>query len=148
MVKSCQKQQLKMKLYHITANKNAKLIVKNGFKDGIGYYGVVDSKTGQSKISKGVFLSDEVFTQRRKNENDCVFKINIPAKEIKQYEWVEEIKSYREWCIPAQIVNKYFTDRKIYSCYDELLYEKPKRKIPFNKLGSMSQAEIQKYLQD
>lgn len=122
-----------MKFYHITTNKNAKLIVKNGFKDGVGSYGVVDSKTGQSKISKGVFLSNEVFLQRIKDEDDCVFVINIPVGEIKQYEWIEEIKSYREWCVPAKIINKYFIDRKTHSSYDDSLYKKQGIKIPFNK---------------
>ena len=137
-----------MKLYHITTNKNAKLIVKNGFKDGIGSYGVIDSKTGKSKISKGVFLSNKVFEQRRKDDNDCVFIINIPSEEIKQYEWVEGLTDYREWCIPAKIVNKYFTNRKIYSGYDESLYKKPKVKIPISKLSSINKEEIEKLFKD
>ena len=38
-----------MNLYHLTTNKVAVLIQKNGFKDNFGSYGIFDSKTKQPK---------------------------------------------------------------------------------------------------
>lgn len=131
-----------MKLYHITSDENAILIAKNGFKDNSGSYGVVSSKAGQSKVSVGVFLSDRIFEQRRRHDSDCVFVLDIPEKEIEPYEWKEEIKNYREWCIPAKIINKYFINRKAYSSFDSAFYDEVSVKIPFDKLGSMTRNEL------
>ena len=34
-------------------------------------------------------------------------KIDIPESVIADYEIIEQSKGYREWCIPAEIVNRY-----------------------------------------
>ena len=33
--------------------------------------------------------------------------VDIPETMIAEYEWVEDGKPYREWLIPAEILNRY-----------------------------------------
>ncbi len=106
-----------MRLYHVTSQDSAKIIQKRGFKaKKNGYYGIHDPKTNKPKFQTGVFLSNTIL-----NANDgllinepAIFVLDIPEKEISQYEWLNEQGSYREWCIPAVVVNKFFTNRKHY----------------------------------
>ena len=36
---------------------------------------------------------------------DTVIRIRLDEQEIAQFEWIDEGKTYREWCIPVQLVN-------------------------------------------
>ena len=51
--------------------------------------------------------------------SEAYLVLDIPDAELTQYEWFEEGKGYREWCIPAELANLYFFDRAIYS-WEEL----------------------------
>lgn len=139
-----------MKLYHLTTNKAAKVIQKNGFKDNVRYCGIYDGITGEPKPLNGVFWADNVLRfltnedkGKKEEAPESVFVIDIPEKLTTDFEIVEEGKGYREWCIPAKLVNKYFADRKIHCRHEEFLCDnKPKRKISFKELGTMTMEEI------
>ena len=107
-----------MRLYHGTTPDRAKIIRAKGFKDRVGSYGIhrVTSDGSVPRMRRGVWLADRCLdanhglpTDFPQDQDYIYFKFDIPAKLIRQYEVPEECKSYREWCIPAQIVNKYFT---------------------------------------
>lgn len=107
-----------MLLFHVTSQKTAQRIKQNGFKEhGDGWYGLFDGKTGKSKETYGIFFADSILNSNDGilHEDPVVFIVDIPEAKISQYEWHEEKKGYREWCIPAEIVNKHFTDKKIYT---------------------------------
>lgn len=91
-----------MRLYHRTPA--AKQIIKGGFRDAKGTYG-----TG--RVHRGVWLSDrplDVNEGAIEGEAGAdLFLIEIPARVIRDYEWVEDGKPYREWLVPAKIVNRY-----------------------------------------
>ena len=36
---------------------------------------------------------------------DTVIRIRLDEQEITRFEWIDEGKTYREWCIPVQLVN-------------------------------------------
>ena len=73
---------------------------------------------------RGLFLSDAPL-----GPNDGlldasqVFVIEIPERMIEHYELIEEGqgKGYREWCVPAEVVNKYFSKRVPLGLHD-LIY--------------------------
>lgn len=117
-----------MELFHVTSQQKARLIQRRNFMNGFGSYGVRSTKTSKLKTSEGVFLADCILDSNEglPIENPAIFVLNIPEEIIKEYEWHEDKKGYREWCVPAEIVNKYFVDRKIYSEDDveELRYGK------------------------
>ena len=126
-----------MRLYHVTTEKAAKLIQKQGFKDGIDYYGLLDSKTFKPHVVKGIWFSNLIFDSVKYGvsavETTCVFVVDLPENAISGFEVITKEGSYRELIIPAKIVNRYFTKRTIYSIDDELLYPKLKILFPFPK---------------
>ena len=90
-----------MILYHVTSKKNAHSILKHGFKDRTGHF-----LTG--KTFKGVWLSNRPL-DCNEGVNECTsvleITLSINGRELADYEWVEEGKSYREWLIPAVFIN-------------------------------------------
>jgi hypothetical protein len=93
-----------MILYHRTIRESAEAILKAGFRDGTGTY-----LTHQQWL--GVWLSDTPLDCNDGAWGDVVFKVNmdLPESAIADYEWLEEGKPYREWCIPAALVNAHMT---------------------------------------
>jgi hypothetical protein len=87
-----------MKVYHRTNAADA--ILKQGFRDGRGTYLT-------QHVWKGVWLSDEPLDSNEGAFGDKLLVIDIPESELVQWEWVEEGKGYREFLVPASIVNLY-----------------------------------------
>ena len=87
-----------MILYHCTTEAAAAAILANGFRNNgpftvLGLY--------------GVFFSNYPVNIMEGAKGDTYLTVNIPAKLIKDCELIEEGKPYREWCIPAALVNQY-----------------------------------------
>ncbi len=102
-----------MQLYHTTTLERAGIIKSGGFRDAEGSYGLMcDSQTPY--YIRGVFFSDSPLECSDGLLVDVseVFVLEIPNDEIEPYELIEEGKGYREWCIPARLVNRYFTKRE------------------------------------
>ena len=55
----------------------------------------------------GVWLSNEPLDGNEGAKGDTVLAIEIPEDLLAEYEWVEEGKPYREFMVPAEIVNRY-----------------------------------------
>ena len=88
-----------MKLYHWTINKKA--IEKNGFIDGGSYS---DHGIG----IRGVWFADQILGPLDGvGKGSQLLIVEIPDDIINKFEWKEQEAGYREWCIPAKIVNKY-----------------------------------------
>ena len=104
-----------MRLYHGTTLANAEEVVQNGFRDATGNFGLFSAATGQPVNTTGVFFSDMVLDENEGVCSEAYFLLTIPTEQLASYEWMEEGKGYREWCIPASLANNSFTDRTIYS---------------------------------
>ena len=87
-------------LYHRTTRQNAEAIAKEGFKDATGTY-----FTNQEFF--GVWVSSEPLDANEGACGDVLFEITltVPETSIADYEWVEEGKPYREWLMPAAMIN-------------------------------------------
>ena len=88
-----------MKLYHWTINR--KSIEKNGFHDG--------EHSCDSHGVQGAWFADQILgTLDGVEPGSKLLTVEIPEDIIDPYEWKQfEGLGYREWCIPADIVNKY-----------------------------------------
>ena len=86
-----------MRVYHTF---EAAAILAGGFQDGTGYY-LTD------QLSIGVWLSNKVLDINEGAARDTVLSIDIPAEVLSKYEWVEEGKPYREFQVPASVVNRH-----------------------------------------
>jgi hypothetical protein len=97
-----------MRYYHRTAAADA--ILTEGFRDGQGTY-----VTGE--MQTGVFLSDfalDVNEGAGRSKEWAVHDGQLPllAVEIEpelfaEYEWLDEDTAYREWYVPAEILNRH-----------------------------------------
>ena len=88
-----------MILYHRTSSANAESILKSGFKDHTGTYPTDQQFTG-------VWFSDKPLDVKG-IEGDTLLIVSLRAtdKALEDYEWIEEDKGYREWLIPARLIN-------------------------------------------
>ena len=54
----------------------------------------------------GVWLSSEVLDENEGARGDVVFTVEVPSHEIEPFEWIEEGKPYREFLVPADVLNR------------------------------------------
>jgi hypothetical protein len=40
-------------------------------------------------------------------DGNRVLAVEVPEEVIADYEWIEELKGYREWLVPAKVPNRY-----------------------------------------
>ena len=87
-----------MRLYHRTPA--AEAILEGGFRDITGFYLT-------SQLWTGVWLSNRPLDANEDAKGEGLLTLNIPESVIAEYEWVGEGKPYREFLVPAEIVNSY-----------------------------------------
>lgn len=93
-----------MRLIHRTFAADA--ILAEGFRDGHGRYLT-------TQCLSGVWLSDRPLDIDEGADGDTLLELDIPEHEIESYEWVEDGKGYREYLVPAEIVNRYGPPRSV-----------------------------------
>lgn len=91
-----------MRYYHRTDS--ARDILAHGFRDTTGYYLTVQEWSG-------VFLSDVPLDCNEGTKGEDLLEVEINEAVIAEFEWEEEDKPYREWCVPAAILNERATVR-------------------------------------
>jgi hypothetical protein len=85
--------------YHTTDAANA--ILRHGFRDATGSYMLVNFEL------TGVFLGDSPMDVNEGATGDQVLKVEFPDDvDLDDFELVEEGKPYREWCVPAALINE------------------------------------------
>jgi hypothetical protein len=89
-----------MILYHRTYQERAAAILRDGFHDSTGRYLTDEDHTG-------VWFSDRPDCGMPTGDVLLEIFMSLPEAELAGYEWIEEGKGYREWLIPATVVNKY-----------------------------------------
>ena len=88
-------------LYHRTTPEAAAAILADGFRDGSGTYLT-------QNIHTGVWLSGVPLSAGDMFDlGDTLLKVMPPLTldALNEYEWIEEGQPYREWLIPAAILN-------------------------------------------
>jgi hypothetical protein len=91
-----------VQFYHRTPRSNAVHILSEGFKDGEGFYGCEVTEP-----LCGVWLSQYPLTEDDGARGDMIFEVilNRAESELADFEIINEGATYREWCVPAAIVN-------------------------------------------
>ncbi len=107
-----------MRLYHGTTLDDAEQVARNGFQDVTSKFGLFSAASNEPVNTTGVFFSDLVLDENEGICSEAYFVLEIPDEHLASYEWMEEGKGYREWCIPAALANSYFADRTIFSWED------------------------------
>jgi hypothetical protein len=85
--------------WHRTRAESAAKILAGGFRDGRGTY--------MTEIEfEGVWISDEPLDVNDGAHGTHLLRITLPpAVDLSGFEWIEEGKGFREWCVPAHILN-------------------------------------------
>jgi hypothetical protein len=87
-----------MKVFHRTPYPSS--ILENGFRDGEGTY-----MTGITH--RGVWVSDRPLDFGQGAKGEFLLCLDMPDDVLEPFEWVEEGKQYREFLVPAEIVNSH-----------------------------------------
>jgi len=97
-----------MKFFHRANAKDADAILRSGFRDGAGYYMTPHRYSG-------VWLSDVPLDANEGAFGDTLLAVELKLTEdqLRKFEWFEEGKGYREWLIPAALINANATIRII-----------------------------------
>jgi len=85
--------------FHRTTVASAAAIRLSGFRDGQGHYLTENLHTG-------VWLSDQPLDANEGAYGEVLFAVEAPQKEIERFEWIEEGKGFREFLVPAAILNR------------------------------------------
>ena len=93
-----------MKLFHGTDSSEA--ILEKGFIDATGTY-LTDQEWS------GVWLSDRVMVADGGAMVESTLVVEIPEEWVVEFEWAEEGKPYREFFVPAELVNRFGPPRVI-----------------------------------
>lgn len=85
--------------YHGTTTKNTQPILKEGFRDSTGSYMLQDCTL------TGVFLSDIPLDEGPSSEVALRVSFTSIPPNFDDFELMEDGKPYREWCVPAKLIN-------------------------------------------
>jgi hypothetical protein len=87
-------------LYHRTAGSVARRIMEEGFRSGVGTY-----LTGRTM--RGTFLSSRPVDVNEGATGTALIGVEIELARIADRELTEPGQPWREWCVPASILNRY-----------------------------------------
>jgi hypothetical protein len=87
-----------MIVFHVARLDAAEAIDRNGFEDGTGTF------LTEQQFS-GVWVSDRPLVDQSGIDNPVVFEIDVADSALSDMEWIEEGKGYREWLVPAAVLN-------------------------------------------
>lgn len=108
--------------YHRTEAASA--IMREGFMDATGSYGFA------STILSGVFIADVIADISDGARGEDVIELEIPDDvELGPFEIIEELKGFREWCVPAALLNAANVSLRLLTQdeVDEIEWEKIRR---------------------
>lgn len=93
-------------LYHRTPA--AAAILREGFRDATGSYGFLRTTL------TGVWLASEPLDSNEGAMGDDLLQIIVPGDvDLSEFEIVGDRKGYREWCVPASLINERCTVREV-----------------------------------
>jgi hypothetical protein len=85
-------------VFHRTTKDAAAKILQGGFRDTTSRY-LTDREWS------GVWVSDRPLDNSEGASGEALLQIDIAEDLLTAFEWVEEGKPYREWLVPAAVLN-------------------------------------------
>jgi hypothetical protein len=98
-----------MRLFHRTSHADA--ILRDGFRDAAGHYGFYDEEGSVTMC--GVWLSEYPLDENEGADGDQLLQVELPDAVAVEHEVVEEGKPYREFLIPAVVLNQHGPPRLV-----------------------------------
>jgi len=106
-------------LYHRTTTGNVKAILAEGFRDRSDCY-MTD------RLWTGVWLSNVPSDQNEGAHGDSLLRVELQMNEatLDEYEWKEAGKGYREWLVPARLINPRMRVQLVHESREDALVER------------------------
>ncbi len=100
----------RMVLYHTTTAKTSEHIISDGFKDATDRYLT-------KRLHTGVWLANTILDANDGIRGGTVLRVTLSLAEqaIEDYEWIAPNMRYREWLIPADLVNHHIETLEVVS---------------------------------
>jgi len=92
----------RISLFHGTTKTAAEQIQAHGFRDATGTYMTSGTFTG-------TWFADRPLDGNEGACSEAYFEVQIECALVEEYEWIEEGKPYREFLVPARIINEHGT---------------------------------------
>lgn len=86
-------------VFHCTTKAAAESILRVGFRDATGRYLT-------NREWSGVWVSDRPLDNNEGASGDVCLQIDIAEDRLTAFEWIEEGKPFREWMVPAAVLNE------------------------------------------
>jgi hypothetical protein len=86
-------------VYHRTTQNAAIKILRDGFRNTTGRY-LTDREWS------GVWVSDRPLDNSEGARGETILQIDIAGDRLAAFEWIEEGKPFREWLVPAAVLNE------------------------------------------
>jgi hypothetical protein len=93
-------------VFHRTTKDAAAKILRDGFRDTTSRY-LTDREWS------GVWVSDRPLDNSEGASGEALLQIDIAEELLTAFEWVEEGKRFREWLVPAAVLNDAGTVRLV-----------------------------------
>ena len=85
-------------VFHRTTRDAAIQILRGGFRDTTARY-LTDREWS------GVLISDRPLDNSEGASGEALLQVEIAEDQLAAFEWVEDGKPYREWLVPAAVLN-------------------------------------------
>jgi hypothetical protein len=95
-----------MRLYHVTDRDSAQGILERGFEDSEVIHDDAELQIGVWVADRCLSGEDDV-GPRLGPVPDVALAVDLPAREVEPYERRDGEKPYREFCVPARILNRH-----------------------------------------
>ena len=89
-----------MRVYHVTSSEAAQAIAAQGFRDSAGRFLTATHHAGVFVSDRPLWLESSI-----ELEHLACFEICVDEQYLAGCEWIEEGKGYREWLVPAAVLN-------------------------------------------
>lgn len=115
---------IRRRYFHRTKPEVAASILAGGFEDGVGHY------LASGPLHRGVWLSNVPLDCDEGAHGAMLLTVKIAPRYLKRYEWVEEGKPYREFLVPARIINRHGRIRRVSAAEEERMTRRQMRQAP------------------
>lgn len=112
--------------FHRTTARAARQILRDGFRDAESGY-----MTGDTH--RGVWLSDRPLDANEGAFGDALLEVEIAEAVIAPYEWVEEGRAFREFLVPAALVNEHGVVQRVNEAESDHVSFEPEPEAPFDE---------------
>jgi hypothetical protein len=95
-----------MRLYHVTDRESAEMIIEQGFQDAEVIHDDTEALVGVWLADRCLAGEDDV-GPRLGPVADAALWLDVPDGAVEPYERTDPEKPYREFCVPADVVNEH-----------------------------------------